>query len=486
MKRQMSLKTLFEAFLQLEEDLDLFNQRIDNVYFWERIRFPVYMCLMESTGIAGQPHTTLERTLANIGKRSLVALKNIFWKNPYGVPQAELFFVGSPRRKLLNDGKWWDIYCDPIIESLDNSYVYFETDYLNKHFTPAKTPRIWYLDFPLFLAAIKQELGIVRISLKKQEVLLLQKIEEQLEQRFKVRVDLQQRVKKNLCSRRSTLPVYKRILEKVNPKLVILVESCGKETLIEACKELHVPVVELQHGVTGKYNPCHSFPGPGRLKRTYPDYLFVFGDFWKEDIQYPISLDRVYSIGYPYLEREASQYLGVEKQGQVLFISQGTVGKALSQLAVELSKRKDFPFMIVYKLHPGEYARWQKEYPWLLGAKIRVIDSDDVPLYQLFAESKIQVGLNSTAIYEGLYFGLKTILLDLPGVEYMDRLIEKQIAHLVSSADELVEMIRQPRFAEVDIDTGYFFKPNALNNARKAIKELLSLPRSKICAVLQE
>lgn len=476
----MSLKTFFEAFLQLEEDLDLFNQKIDNVYFWERIRFPVYMYLMESTGIAGQSHTRLERTFANIGRKSLLALKNIFCKNPYCVPQAELLFLGSPRRKLLDDGKWWDIYCDPIIEFLDNTYVYLETDYLNRHFTPAKTPRIWYFDFPLFLAAVKQELGIGAISLKSQDVLLLQKIENQLEQRFGIRVDLQQQVIRNLRLRKSTLPVYKRILEKANPKLVILVESCGKETFIEACKEAHIAVVELQHGVTGKYNPCHSFPGPGRLKRTYPDYLFIFGDFWKEDIQYPIGLDRVYSIGYPYLEREASKYLGVEKQDQLLFISQGTVGEKLSHFAVELSKRKDFPFTIVYKLHPGEYARWRSEYPWLLGTNIRVIDSDDVPLYQLFAESKIQVGLNSTAIYEGLYFGLKTILLDLPGVEYMDRLIEQQIARLVSSVDEIVETIQQQRFAEVD--TGYFFKPNALNNVRKTIDELLSLQRSKVCA----
>lgn len=479
----MSLKTFFEAFLQVEEELDLFNQRIDNVYFWERIRFPVCMYLMESAGLAGAPHATLERTVANIVRRSLLALKNIFWKNPYCAPQAELFFLGSPRRKLLSDGKWWDIYCDPIIESLDNSYVYFETDYLNRHFTPAKTSKIWYLDFPLFGAAIKQELGISRISLKKQDVLLLQKIEEQLQQRFKVRVDLQQRVIRNLSLRRSTLPLYHKILEKVNPKLVVLVESCGKETFIEVCKESHVPVVELQHGVTGKYNPCHSFPGPGRLKRTYPDYLFVFGDFWKEDVQYPIELDKVWSIGYPYLEREASKYLGVEKRDQVLFISQGTVGKELSQLAVALSKRNDFPFMIVYKLHPGEYARWRREYPWLLGTRIKVIDSDAVPLYQLLAESKIQVGLNSTAIYEGLYFGLMTILLNLPGVEYMERLIEKRIAYLASSADELVEIIRQPRGAQVDI--GYFFKPNAVDNARKAINELLSLQGDKICAVSQ-
>jgi len=478
----MSLKAFFEAFLQLEEDLDLFNQRIDNVYFWERIRFPVYMHLMESTGIAGQAHPKFERTFANIGRRGLLALKNIFWKNPYCVTQAEILFLGSPRRKLLDDGKWWDIYCDPIIESLDSSYVYLEADYLNTHFTPAKTSRIWYLDFPLFLAAIKQELGAVRISLKKQDVLLLKEIEKQLEQRFGVRCNLQELVIRNLRSRRGTLPIYRRILEKVNPKLVILVESCGKETFIEACKEAYITVVELQHGVTGKYNPCHSFPGPGRLKRTYPDYLFVFGDFWKEDIQYPIGPDKVYSVGYPYLEREASKYLGVEKQDQLIFISQGTAGKELSRFAVELSKRRDFPFTIVYKLHPGEYGRWRKDYPWLSGTRIEVIDSDNVPLYKLFAESKIQVGLNSTAVYEGLYFGLKTILLNLPGVEYMDRLIEKQIAYPVSRVDEIINIVRQQRFNEVDIDIGYFFKPDSLNNARKAIDELLSLPRSKTCA----
>ena len=35
---KMTFGSITEAFLQMEDELDLFNQQVDGVYFWERIR----------------------------------------------------------------------------------------------------------------------------------------------------------------------------------------------------------------------------------------------------------------------------------------------------------------------------------------------------------------------------------------------------------------------------------------------------------------
>jgi len=469
----MTFKSITRAFLRMEEDLDLFDQRIDGVYFWERIRFPLHHQILESTGIIGRAHTKLERTVANRSRSALRSLKNVFVKNPYLASKSELLFLGSSRRKLGEDGKWWDIYCDPIIQHLDGSYTYLESAYLNGHLTPAKTENIRYLDLPLYLAAARRKFNLVRLSLTGSERDLLKNIQERIAARFNVTIDLEEVVQRNLFIRKSVLPAYQTLLERVSPKLVFVVCSYGRETFIEACKTMEIPVVELQHGVIGQYKLAYSFPGSKRAKRTFPDYLFSFGDFWKTSVEYPISKDRIYSVGYPYLENEARRYSGIEKRDQLLFISQGTIGKEMAKFAVELSEREDFPLGIVYKLHPGEYARWRKEYPWLAEADIQVVDDDHIPLYKLFAESRIQIGVNSTAIFEGLNFGLKTILLNLPGVEYMDQLVKEQIARVVSSPEELAERI-WAEGAAPQIQTERFFKPDSLNNIKQAMDELLS------------
>lgn len=469
----MTFKATTEAFLQMENELDLFDQQIDGVYFWERIRFSLHHEILKNAGVIGQAHTKLEPTLLNRTTTILMAARNILFWNPYLSSPRDLVFVGHPRRKLQEDGKWWDLYCDPIIEDLSSSYAYLESSYLNTHLTPAKTAGIRYLDLIDVLAGIERRLRVTRIHLSRRERDLLQHVREEIAIRFNIDVNLDQIVIRNLLNRKSMLPLYKILLRKLGPRLAIVVVSYGKETFIEACKELHIPVVELQHGVISPYHLAYSYPGLKKTKRSFPDYFFAFGDYWKECVEFPIARERVYSIGYPYLESEARKYANILKKDQIVVISQGTVGKEISKFAVKLAKSCSADQEIVYKLHPGEYARWKKEYPWLVDAGIRVIEDDSVPLYRLFAESKIQIGVNSTAIYEGLIFGLRTFLLNLPGVEYMGELLESGYTHIISSVDELQVVLKGT--APIDqIDTEEFFRSNALENVYKAINDILT------------
>jgi hypothetical protein len=198
----------------------------------------------------------------------------------------------------------------------------------------------------------------------------------------------------------------------------------------------------------------------------------VFGDFWKESVEFPISKQQVISVGYPFLEREVKNHAAALKKDQLLFISQRTVGKDLSRFAVELSNARKPPWSIIYKLHPAEYDHWQKRYPWLARSGIEVIDNDTVPLHRLFAASKAQIGVNSAAIFEGLFFGLRTYLLNRPEVEYMKDLIENGLATVINSVDDLYnDSLAEKPF---DINSEYFFEPNALENMRTVVDRLLA------------
>ena len=77
-------------------------------------------------------------------------------------------------------------------------------------------------------------------------------------------------------------------------------------------------------------------------------------------------------------------------------------------------------YQVIYKLHQGELVGWKEKFPWLDSSGITVIDHDRCNLYALLAESRIQIGVCSTALYEGMAFGCATYCLDLPGVEIME------------------------------------------------------------------
>jgi len=68
---------------------------------------------------------------------------------------------------------------------------------------------------------------------------------------------------------------------------------------------------------------------------------------------------------------------------------------------------------------------------------IEVVDGQSPDLYRLLAESYWQLGVYSTAIFEGLGLGCKTILVNLPGIEYMDPLVEAGAVQVVGQPSDI-------------------------------------------------
>lgn len=314
--------------------------------------------------------------------------------------------------------------------------AHFEPPYQNDHKRPARTEDLRYLDLIQYTGTLFRKTGLVDYTLSESVMQEVQAAEALFERQFEVEFDLVSRVKYALSYRQSAKWLYEYLLNRVDPALVLVVVSYGKEPFIEACKDHQVPVVELQHGVIHSHHVGYSFPD-GQTKETFPDYLLIFGELWNDTVGFPIPDERVISVGYPYLEQFVTQYSDAESNRQILFISQGTIGEQLSKFAVDVSQHPDIGHDIVYKLHPGEYDRWQEEYPWLVDSEFTIIDSPDPPLYELFAQSSAQIGVYSTAIFEGLAFDTDTYVYNCTGAETLESLIESGAAKLISSADEL-------------------------------------------------
>jgi hypothetical protein len=467
-------KEFTKTFWELEKELDLFNIKIDGVYFWERIRFGLHRGIGEELGLYGQAHRVWKSTFLNSIIVFLRFLCFSILKSPVSSSAKEILFIGSPRRKLLENNMWWDIYCDPVINSLkNNKYLLLEYPYIGNHLRPPKTSNIKYLDYIALVANLRLKLGLGKVHFSSEEVGTLREVGERFAQEFGVEMNIAKIVKEQLLKRKSYLPIYKELLEKLSPSIVFLVCSYGKEDLLEVCHSLGITTVELQHGTIDKYHLGYSYPQKDFKKRDFPDYFLSFGDFWKNLGVVPLDDERIISVGYPFLEQEVKKYIGFKRKNQILFISQGPIGEELSNFAIKLAKGLDDSIKIVYKLHPGEFKRWKGEYPWLLkaqqGGLITVVE-DESDLYKLMAESKVQVGVNSTAIYEGLSFGLKTYLVPLSGIEYMRELLEKGYAKKVDSVEDLVQDLQNSDY-KVSFDSEDFFKSNSLENFSQFLKD---------------
>ena len=197
-----------------------------------------------------------------------------------------------------------------------------------------------------------------------------------------------------------------------------------------AAKQLGIKTREVQHGIITKYHLGYSYPNYNKEFIGYPDELLLWGDFWKNSAPYPLADNKLKTIGFKYFQNNFENQIKLEKDGSILVLSQGGIGNQLAEF-IELNLDFFKQFKVNYKLHPSEYKIW-KEYPSLLRISqfsfIEIIDHNDIELYDLMQKADIQVGVFSTALFEGIAFKCKTLVVQLSGSENLDNLVSKGFA----------------------------------------------------------
>ncbi|WP_254823080.1 hypothetical protein [Haloglomus halophilum] len=458
-----TLAAVTDALLAVEADLDLLSRTADGCRYWAHVRFDAQQRLLERTGATDRAHGSGGLTTADRARRILGGLRPS--RNPWLAPDADLLVWGHERR-TRRDEVWHDRYCDPLLDAFDGggtesggerSWTFVEAPHEGEHLTPARTDGVRYLDPVLYGAGLADHLGDPADELPASERTKLRTAEARLRAAVGTAPDLVAMVGRRLARRRLERPAFRALLRRVDPDLAVVTVWYTKPTFVEVCREEGVPVAELQHGVMSPYHLGYAYPdsdAPGWTgsPSVFPDYLLSWGEHWADLCPLPLPAERVLPVGYPELERGRERYAETRTRDRVTFISQGTAGVRLSRVACEvadrLADRADGPGdgpELVYKLHPSEYDRWRDRTPWLVDAheagRLRVVADPSADLYELFATSRAQVGVYSTALFEGLAFGCETLLVDLPGVAYMDRLVEAGAATVLPDAAAVAEAI---------------------------------------------
>lgn len=457
----VSVRDICEAFFSLEEKYNLNYQEIQGCFAWQLIRMHLYYDIARKTQMFGAPQ---QKSLSLLDKVNsfLPFFKNSLLHNPFtGKYNKDILIFDHPRKVIFND-EYCDIYSNFLVDFLSDDYSFevLESPYLNHHFTQ-KQDYISYTDAIQLGSYIHKKLNKIEFSQSEKELIL--KVQNELESIFNIELNIPWMLTTHILNFQYDYKKYIELFKKRNPKIVFVVVAYENHPIVAAAKHLGIEVIELQHGTITDYHLGYSYPEKTRLNGEipyFPDKILSFGDYWLNEDTCPIIRENVIPIGFSYFESQSKDFIGIEAiDNQILFISQGVIGRYLSKLAVEFAKtQKDLK--IIYKLHPGEYVTWRENYPELAEVSsshnFEVIDNSEVPLYKLLAESNYQVGAFSTAIYEGLMFNCKTFILDVPGVEYLNDLIEKGYVFKIRDADDLNDNLDE--FKPAVYDKNFFFK----------------------------
>lgn len=422
MNKPTTIKELCEFIWYLEDKYDLLDLEIDGVKVWQSARMQLYYKLAQMTDVLSQPHTELG-SLDKI-KYILGYMKNSLIDNFFTLKKTDAIIFSHPRVVDVN-GEPIDIYTKYFMDELkqDNiNIVEFESAYLGIH-KKEKTEFSYYTDWIILSQRVYKIFLKANISHK--DIDIFNKVQIEIKEVCKVDIDLVAFFKKSIKTHKSLYKIYNIVFKKVAPKVFYTVISYAQAPIIKAAKDNGVEVIELQHGTLSKYHLGYSFPNRVKSLEYFPDKFYVWSEFWKKMIKLPIKDKNVVVDSFRYLEKQKTKFTHLaKKKNQIVVLSQGAIGNIMAEKFLEnFEKFKNYD--IKYKLHPGEFDRWQK-YPALKTLseyKNVQIVTNELALYELFATSSIQVGVFSTALYEGIDFNCKTILLNLSGIEYMDRLI---------------------------------------------------------------
>ena len=474
-----------DDFIRIEQKYDLYHLEVDDVQPWMYYRssFWNYQICKELLSLSSniQRRDGIKSHVQQLKNK----LHSIMNGNARKTCKADIVFCSHPRRIKAN-GYFECIYTDCLLDRYPRSIVW-EEPFLERHLTPVKAEHIFYTDL------LEMRARWYRKMLSRLKTSKYQRIYEKIQKGFAKPLkeigeayqfeisseEIYSKLTEIVLEIRTLRAAIDKRLDKIAPRLIVEVVWYNKGSMVlnELAKAKGIPTVELQHGTMHTAHAAYQFAdGCGEIKQ-FPNYVFVFSEYWKNCAHLPVDDARIKVTGYPYFERQLCQYkkadVGAGKITNIIFVSQGTIGRELSRLAADLCDLLDkSKYHIIYKLHPAEYEGWRERNPELLKDNIEVIDSLEHSIYEYFPKCSIQVGVYSTAIYEGLGFGLTTYIYDVGHADTMIELCQQGYAVYVKSVEKLYGHIISDG-VDGSNRGKEFWKMNSLENICCEIEKLL-------------
>jgi hypothetical protein len=409
---------LCQAVWQAEKERDLLDWQIQGVHIWPIIRMRVFHELSKRSGIHGDPHPNRRSTSdkARLVGRHLTGSvrRNPFLaRGPY-----DALVVPHPRKP-----GGVEIYTDRLRSELGNRALVIDSG-ING------TPLPGSHNLDLFVSAA----GAVRVGHVRDP--RIEAVTRDLEAATGVTAPIAALVDRELPKHLRLRRVFRALLKKHGITTVYVVVAYFHQHIVAAARDLGIRVVELQHGAISPYHLGYSYPGRP-VVADQPDELWCLGPYWAETVELPADMSTKVT-GAPFIRRLTDAEAARKDPRLVVVASQGTIGQRLLDVAQETAQlRPDLEF--VFRLHPSE--RLADYRNTVQPTNLRLSAGPEDATLELLASAGQQVGVSTTALFEGMVLGCRTAVVALPGWEYLQPAVERGDALVVRDAADLAARV---------------------------------------------
>lgn len=416
-----------EKFIEIENKKNLLRWSIKGIKVYQLLRYKIYFQALDShINTKKQTPKSSKNIFQKLVSRS-PQLKNFLFSSPLGDKNKSDYLLFESSRKQLINGKFADPFTkfvkDELTQEKKNFTIYQSSYFYDKLAEKEKNTK--HLDRIYLLTEFKAKKH--KIDFIDSELKEIQEAGDFINKELGLNIDFLSMVRNEIVSFQILSGYFSEILDNKNPKRIYIVNFCDKAALISECKKRKIEVIDIQHGLMSDKDVIYHYPNVEEGTLDYfPDKFYAWSDSWLGKCKLPIRNENIEFVENRTLLDSVKGYERIEKEdNKVLLISQDTITHQI------LSSVKDIvlnnPSLDFYfKPHPNEYSYIEnlEEFQKLSSQKNFHLVPQTSNLYKLFAESKNVIGVYSAALIEAMYFGCNVFILDLPGAEMMDYLIE--------------------------------------------------------------
>lgn len=472
----MNYDQLCRKICEIEDKYDLFHLTYNHVAYWKYARYYVYRVLLHKFfGI----HTPwLENKKENdfiMQPHFLQKFTDPVFLNEDSAISKDILMFTFNRRSRQGE-VYVSSVTDEISLNLESSNCIVEVPYNGGYYQPVPIKNIKYFDPWEGIGLDNGQKSYTPISRGLLRRQLLQIFEKELEISFSLdeKNILNTNINYFILYRQDLMANYHKVIQKVDPKLVLLTTSYIGEwiVLIELLKELKIPSIEILHGYVDENYLPYNYIRQG-MNDAQPDYIFVYSQLQKDQVNWGIPKDHIRVAGYPEGEKRSRELLAhplKRSKKRITFISNmaQVMEKYLNALAENINLSE---YDIIFKLHPNEYTCWKEIYK-NLSQQIYVIDHNENDIHYYLANSDIVAGINSTALFEATFYPVDIYILQEDTYQNMNFLLRSGTATLVSGSHELLSCIYE-NSAGKSSNNDIIFRKNSIKNVNSEIKRVL-------------
>jgi len=208
---------------------------------------------------------------------------------------------------------------------------------------------------------------------------------------------------------------FRALFRKTKAKKLYIVNAYSHPTVVLGAKLANIRVYEMQHGFISDLHPAYSYPDNKKIQ-SLPHVFLCWGEHWKQSLSPAKNmLVRVSGANKKFLDYMRKQH---PKKDQILFTSQGAIGKKLFAMAENFAVLHS-DLKVIFRLHPNENPDdYQSEFPNL------EISHKTPDFLDLVSACEYLAGGFSTTLFEGAALGCKVIVVDVPGIENIQSSID--------------------------------------------------------------